>query len=65
MTTNSKKFNIQIQVNRETTIISLKEVAPNTVSHILVPVDATWTAARVRTELKAAVELHENFGRRA
>ncbi|MCJ1470086.1 hypothetical protein MMC07_008731 [Pseudocyphellaria aurata] len=54
MTTGSKEFNVQIQVNKQTTISTLKGVAPRSVSHILIPIDAKWTAAEVRAKLKAA-----------
>ncbi|MCJ1264617.1 hypothetical protein MMC22_004491 [Lobaria immixta] len=54
MTTGSEYFNIQIQVNRQTTISLLKKMSPVTVSLVLVPVDANWTAAELRAKLMAA-----------
>ncbi|MCJ1468751.1 hypothetical protein MMC07_007381 [Pseudocyphellaria aurata] len=44
MTTSSKEFNLQVQVNKQTKIPTLKHARGATVRKVLVPTDADWTA---------------------
>ncbi|CAF9916954.1 MAG: hypothetical protein HETSPECPRED_003057 [Heterodermia speciosa] len=47
-----KKYNIQIQINSETTVSTLKKLAPSTMVTILPPVDEPrWTAEQTRQAL--------------
>ena len=51
--TSAQEHNLQVQVNKGTSISTLKKVAPNTVAGpVLVPSDNTWTASKIRDELK-------------
>lgn len=61
MTTKSAEHNLQIQINKETTISTLKKYAPRTVSHVLVPKGAGWTAEEVRTKLNEGMNIWENL----
>ncbi|MCJ1470085.1 hypothetical protein MMC07_008730 [Pseudocyphellaria aurata] len=54
MTTGSESFNLQIQINKQTTISYMRKVSGKTVRHVLVPIDADWTAEEVRAKLRAA-----------
>lgn len=54
LTTSDKSYNLQIQANKGTKITTLKKVAPKTVSHVIVPADAEWTADELRAKFKAA-----------
>jgi len=45
------KYNLQVQINRETTISSLKKSAPQSVTIALVPSDGSWTAKEIRNAL--------------
>ena len=53
MTTGGKAYNLQIQVNKGTTISTLKKFAPKTASHVEVDVDANLTADELRRQFKA------------
>lgn len=46
-----QKYEIQVQINKETAVSTLKKVAPSTVSTALVPDDDSMTPAQVREEL--------------
>jgi soluble lytic murein transglycosylase-like protein len=49
-----KRYNLQIQVNRETAITTLKKLAPKTVAKSLPPMEEAkdWTAEEIRKDLK-------------
>ena len=52
LTTGSKRYNLLIQVNKETEIPKYKNVAPRLVAKAEPPVSGTeWTAEEVRKEL--------------
>jgi hypothetical protein len=46
-----QKYNLQVQINRETTITSLKKSAPQTVALCLVPMDMSMTPAQIKAAL--------------
>jgi hypothetical protein len=47
-----KQYNLQIQINKQTRISTLKKLAPKTVSTVLAPVDPEMTAQQLRAALK-------------
>ncbi|KAK4035259.1 hypothetical protein C8A01DRAFT_38279 [Parachaetomium inaequale] len=59
--TNPPKYNLQVQINRQSTISTLKAMKKKsgntgtTVAKALVPVDGPWSAARVRAALLAGL----------
>lgn len=53
MTTGSKAYNVQIQVNKGTSIKTLKGFAPKSATTLIIPVDAGWTPDEVRAKFKA------------
>jgi hypothetical protein len=46
-----KKHNLQVQINKETTITSLKKSAPQTVATLLVPDDESMTSQQIKDGL--------------
>jgi hypothetical protein len=50
-----RQHNLQVQVNKGTTITSLKKVAPNTVAHVLVDEENTPPAATIKQDLIKAI----------
>lgn len=51
MTSSPRCFNLQAQINRQTTVTTLKKLAPSTVSTVLVPDPQTMTAQDVKSAL--------------
>lgn len=49
------KHNLQVQINKQTTITSLKGAAPNTVATLIVPADGSMSVAQVRQGLIDAI----------
>jgi hypothetical protein len=47
-----KKYNLQIQINKQTKISTLKRLAPKTVSTVLAPIDPEMTAQQLKKALK-------------
>ncbi|WEW56992.1 hypothetical protein PRK78_002451 [Emydomyces testavorans] len=56
-TKDPKKWNIQVQINNQTTITTLKREKGKTVSIVLVPIDKTWSPKRIREELLKKLNL--------
>ena len=52
-----RNHNLQVQVNKQATITSLKKLAPSTVSTALVPEVPASTPAVIRAELLANVQI--------
>jgi len=50
-----KKHNLQVQINKETTITSLKKSAPQTVATLLVLKDNPPSAATIKKDLIAKI----------
>ena len=46
-----KKHNLQVQINKQTTITSLKKAAPQTVAHVEVEEDNPPSPNTIRNEL--------------
>ncbi|KAJ1713090.1 hypothetical protein AFGD_005267 [Aspergillus flavus] len=46
-------YNLQVQINNQTTISTLKRVKGETVAHTLVPADGSWTPEQIRQALLA------------
>jgi hypothetical protein len=57
--TNDKpaKHNLQVQINYQTTITSLKGKAPDTVVTLIVPADGSMSVAQVRQGLIDAITI--------
>jgi hypothetical protein len=51
------KHNLQVQINYQTTITSLKEDAPDTVATLIVPADGSMSVAQVRQGLIDAITI--------
>ncbi|KAF2255933.1 hypothetical protein BU26DRAFT_12098 [Trematosphaeria pertusa] len=50
--TSSQEYNLQVQINKGTTISTLKKFSPATVAGpVLVPSDDPWSASKIRNEL--------------
>jgi hypothetical protein len=52
-----KKHNIQVQVNKGTTVTTLKKAAPRTVASVLVLQDDPPSAETIKKDLKASVTI--------
>jgi len=52
-----KEHNLQVQINKETTITSLKKSAPQTVATLLVSKDDPPSAATIRDNLIANITI--------
>jgi hypothetical protein len=52
-----KNYNLQVQINKETSITSLKKSAPATVAMVLVPEDMTMTPEQIRDALIADIRV--------
>ena len=48
-----RNHNLQVQVNKQTSITTLKKLAPSTVSMALVPESSPWSAEEIREEMLA------------
>ncbi|EIT79571.1 hypothetical protein AO1008_01897 [Aspergillus oryzae 100-8] len=46
-------YNLQVRINNQTTISTLKRVKGETVAHTLVPADGSWTPEQIRQALLA------------
>ncbi|KAK8076917.1 hypothetical protein PG996_003087 [Apiospora saccharicola] len=58
MTTgNPQKHNLQVQINKETTVTSLKKAAPATVAMAHVPDDESMTPQQIRDALIADIRV--------
>lgn len=58
MTTgNPQNFNIQVQVNNEASISTLKTIRGKSVAIALVPGDNSWKAQDIRDELIKSIEI--------
>jgi hypothetical protein len=51
------KHNLQVQINHQITITSLKEDAPDTVATLMVPADGSMSVAQVRQGLIDAIAI--------
>ncbi|KAI1159130.1 hypothetical protein F5B18DRAFT_638021 [Nemania serpens] len=52
-----KCWNLQVQVNNETSVSTLKKETGKTVSTVLVPMDSKWTAAQIKEKLHKSLNL--------
>jgi hypothetical protein len=52
-----KNYNLQVQINNETTITSLKKMAPQTVTFALVPEDMSMTPRQIKDALIADIRV--------
>jgi len=54
--TGAQEHNLQIQINKGTSISTLKKFAPATVAGpVLVPSSQPWSAARFKEELRSSI----------
>lgn len=55
---NPQEHNLQVQVNKGTTISTLKKHAPSTVAGpVLVPSNDPWTADQIKSALLASMKI--------
>ncbi|KAM4054418.1 hypothetical protein HRG_012463 [Hirsutella rhossiliensis] len=52
-----QSYNLQVQINNETTISTLKKEKGKTVSTALVPIDGTWSPQEIRNKLISSMKL--------
>jgi hypothetical protein len=57
LTSGSTHYNLQVQINNQTRITSLKKAAPRTVAHVLVPTDDTWTPQQIKDALTNSINI--------